>query len=241
MMNCGFRMALVGETDYPCITDERVGKGRSYVRLEHRPVDDSGYEDWVRGMAQGRLYCGDGRSHFLDFKVNGRRSGDGDLALKTSEPLEIEALVAARLEPEQPANLASIKHGLNRWHLERARIGTTDTVPVELIVNGCVADKTTLIADGKPRTISFKTPITRSSWIALRIFPSSHTHPVFAIIGAKPIRASKRSAQWCRACVDKVWEVKSPFIRESEKPAAVEAFDHARTAYEAIANECEIA
>jgi hypothetical protein len=77
--------------------------------------------------------------------------------------------------------------------------------------------------------------------MALRIFPSSHTYPVFAIIGAKPVRASKRSAQWCRECVDKVWEVKSPFIRESEKPAAVEAFDHARTAYEAIANECEIA
>src|SRR5262249_54841257 len=161
-------------------------------------------------------------------KVNGRRSGDGDLALKTSETPEIETLVAARLEPEAPANLAAMKHGLNRWHVERARIGTTDTVPVELIVNGCVADKTTLIADGKPRTIRFKTPITRSSWIALRIFPSSHTHPVFAIIDAKPIRASKRSAQWCRACVDKVWEVKSPFIRESEKSAAAEAFDHAR-------------
>jgi hypothetical protein len=241
MMNCGFRMAFVGETDYPCITDERVGVGRSYVRLEHRPVDDAGYEDWVAGMAQGRLYCGDGRSHFLDFKVNGRCSGDGDLALKTSETLEIEALVAARLEPEEPANLTAIKHGLNRWQLERARIGTTDTVPVELIVNGSVADKTTLIADGKPRAIRFKTPITRSSWMALRIFPSSHTYPLFAIIGAKPVRASKRSAQWCRECVDKVWEVKSPFIRESEKPAAVEAFDHARTAYEAIANECEIA
>jgi len=241
MMNCGFRMSLVGETDYPCITDERVGVGRSYVRLEHRPVDDAGYEDWVRGMAQGRLYCGDGRSHFLDFKVNGRRSGDGDLALKTSETLEVEALVAARLEEEEPANLSAFKHGLNRWHLECARIDKTNTVPVELIVNGCVADKATLIADGKPRTIGFKTPIHRSSWVALRIFPSSHTHPVFAIIDAKPIRASKRSAQWCRACVDKVWEVKSPFIREIEKPAAVEAFDHARAVYEAIANECESA
>jgi hypothetical protein len=239
MMNSGFRMSFVGETDYPCISDERMGKGRSYVRLEHRPVADAGYEDWVRGMAQGRLYCGDGRSHFLDFKVNGRSSGEGDLALKTSETVEIEALVAARLEPEPPSDLAAYKHGLNRWHLERARIGTTGTVPAELIVNGCVADKTTLIADGKPRTISFKTPITRSSWIALRIFPSSHTHPVFAIVGDKPIRASKRSAQWCRACVDKVWEVKSPFIRESERPAAVEAFDHARTTYDAIANECE--
>ena len=38
MMNCGFRMALVGETDYPCITDERMGVGRSYVRLDRRPM-----------------------------------------------------------------------------------------------------------------------------------------------------------------------------------------------------------
>jgi hypothetical protein len=241
MTNCGFRMAFVGETDYPCITDERMGVGRSYVRLEQRPVDDAGYENWVRAMAQGRLYCGDGRSHFLDFKVNGRRSGDGDLALKTSETLEIEALVAARLQPEPPDDMAAINHRFNGWHLERARIGNTGTVPVEFIVNGCVADKATLIADGKPRTINFKASVTRSSWVALRIYPSSHTHPVFAIVGDKPIRASRRSAQWCRACVDKVWEVKSPFIRASEKPAAVEAFDHARTAYEAIANQCEIA
>ena len=241
MMNCGFRMTFVGETDYPCISDERMGMGRSYVRLEQRPVADAGYEDWVRGMAQGRLYCGDGRSHFLDFKVNGRRSGEGDLALKASETAEIEALVAARLEPEPPGDMAALKHRFNGWHLERARIGTTGTVPVELIVNGIAVDKATLIADGKPRTINFKTPITRSSWVALRIFPSSHTHPVFAIMGDKPIRASKRSAQWCRACVDKVWEVKSPFIRESEKPAAVKAFDQARTVYEAVATECEVA
>lgn len=241
MMNCGFRMAFVGETDYPCITDERVGVGRSYVRLDHRPVDDQGYEDWVRGMAQGRLYCGDGRSHFLDFKVNGRRSGEGDLAIKEPETLEIEALVAARLDSEEFANLAAIKHGLNRWHLERARISTTDSVPVELIINGIAVDKATLIADGKPRAVSFKTSLAHSSWVALRIFPSSHTYPVFAIIGDKPIRGSKRSAQWCRTCVDKVWEVKSPFIRESERPSAVEAFDHARIAYEAIAAQCEVA
>jgi hypothetical protein len=137
--------------------------------------------------------------------------------------------------------MAAIKHRFNGWHLERARIGKTGTVAVELIVNGIAVDKATLIADGEPRTIKFKTPIIRSSWVALRIFPSSHTHPVLAIVGDKPVRASKRSAQWCRACVDKVWEVKSPFIRDSEKPAAVEAFDHARTVYEGIATECEIA
>jgi hypothetical protein len=242
MMNCGFRMALVGETDYPCITDERMGVGRSYVRLGHRPVNDAGYETWVRGMAEGRLYCGDGRSHFLDFTVNDRRNGEGDLTLKTSGTLEIETLAAARLEPDPPVDMDPIKHrGLNGWHLEVARVGMTRTVPVELIVNGVAVDKATLVADGKPRSIRFKTSVVSSSWVALRIFPSSHTHPVFVLVGDKPIRASRRSAEWCRACVDKVWEVKSPFMRETERPAGAEAFDHARRVYEAIASECEVA
>lgn len=241
MMNCGFRMAFIGETDYPCITDERMGVGRSYVRLDHRPVGDAGYEDWVRGIAQGRLYCGDGRSHFLDCKVNGRRSGEGDLSLEASATVKIETLVAARVETEPPGDMDPNKRGLNGWHLERARIGMTRTVPVELIVNGVSLDKSTLVADGIPRTVEFKTPIVRSSWIALRIFPSSHTHPVYVMVGNKPIRASKRSAQWCHTCVDKVWEVKSPFMREIERPMATEAFDHARRVYEAIADECEVA
>ncbi len=81
MLNCGFRLALVGETDYPCITGERPGRGRSYVRLEQRPVDDAGYDAWVHNLMKGRAYCGDGRSHFLQFAVNGRASGGDDVAL----------------------------------------------------------------------------------------------------------------------------------------------------------------
>ena len=76
--------------------------------------------------------------------------------------------------------------------------------------------------------------------MALRIFPSVHTHPIFVRVNEKPIRASRRSAQWCRACVDKVWQVKSPFMRESERAAAAEAFDHARRVYDTIIAECEV-
>ena len=32
-LNCGFRTRISGETDFPCITDGRVGAGRSYVHL----------------------------------------------------------------------------------------------------------------------------------------------------------------------------------------------------------------
>jgi hypothetical protein len=40
--------------------------------------------------------------------------------------------------------------------------------------------------------------------------------------------------------VDKLWEEKSRFMRESERPSAAEAFAHARKVYETIAAECEV-
>jgi hypothetical protein len=241
MMNCGFRMAFLGETDYPCLSDERVGAGRSYVRLDHRPANDVGCEAWLRGIEQGRLYCGEGRSHFLDFKVNDHRNGEGDLAFSASGTFGVETVVAARLEPEPPVDRDPLKQGFKGWHLEHARIGTTRSVPVELLINGVAVSNATLVADGEPRTISFRARVVRSSWVALRILPSSHTHPIFVTVDGKPIRASRRSAQWCRACVDKVWEVKSAFIRERERAAAAEAFEYARRAYDKIIDECEVA
>lgn len=244
MLNCGYRLVMVGETDYPCITGERVGVGRSYVRLDHRPTNNAGYEAWIQGLKDGRLYWGDGRSHFLDFKVNGRRSGDGEVDLNGPGNIKVEALIAARLDPERDARvdkyLASPIHVISpTWHLERARIEKTRDVPVDLVVNGVTVDSATILADGTPRALSFNTNLARSSWVALRILPSSHTQPVFVSVDRKPIRASKRSAEWCRACVDKLWEVKSPFIRDSERPAAQEAYDHARKTYDAIIEQCE--
>src|SRR5207253_818137 len=68
LLNCGFRLAMVGETDYPCMSGERPGVGRSYVRLGSHPRGDAGYEAWLRNLQKGQLYCGDGRSHLLEFK-----------------------------------------------------------------------------------------------------------------------------------------------------------------------------
>jgi hypothetical protein len=242
MLNCGYRLAMVGETDFPCITGDRVGVGRSYVRLEHRPIGDDGYEAWIYTLNQGKVYCGDGRSHFLEFTVNRHSSGDRILEALAG-PLEVTATVAARLEPEPTPATEAIRAKRSRpgswgWHIEQARIGGTREVPVELVVNGAAVDRTTILADGSPREIHFKVDVAQSSWIALRILPSGHTNPVFVRIGGKPIRASSRSAQWCRSCVDKIWEVKAPFMRESERAAAAAAFDHARESYERIASEC---
>jgi hypothetical protein len=242
LLNCGFKLVMVGETDYPCFsppTDSRPGMGRSYVQLEHRPTDDGGYDAWVRSLQKGRLYHGDGRTHFLEFKINGRGSGD-ELALRRAGRVSVQATVAAWLEPE-PTPDSMIETNEAPWHIEHARLGKSREVPLELIVNGMAVERVNFIADGKPRPVSFKTNVARSSWIALRILPSGHTHPVYIKIADKPIRASKRSAEWCRQSVDKLWEVKSPHIRESESSAAAAAYEHARQIYDQIANEAEVA
>jgi len=253
MLNCGFRLAMIGETDFPCIYGERPGVGRSYVRLSERPIGDTGYEAWVRNLAQGRLYCGDGRTHFLDWSLAGQRPGEKDVQLARSEQVSVKVLVAARLEemphadevspastPNGPGGPLSDgpPHG-RMWNIENARIENSRDVPVELIANGKVVERQSLRADGKPRALSFSTRIERSSWVALRVLPSAHTYPVFIGVAGKPIRASKQSAQWCRRCVDKLWEAKSPQIRETERPAAADAYDHARQSYDRIIAESD--
>ena len=86
----------------------------------------------MRGLQQGRLYSGDGRSDILDFTVNGRRGGEDDVALRAPGPVIIEALVAASLEPPTDPDAGKYVF-VNRWHLKNARILATRTVAVELV------------------------------------------------------------------------------------------------------------
>ncbi len=66
-LNCGFMTRLSGETDFPCIYGDRVGLGRSYVKIpKGQPLD---YDAWVHGLRDGRAYTTDGRSHLIDFSA----------------------------------------------------------------------------------------------------------------------------------------------------------------------------
>src|SRR5204863_17943 len=47
-LNVGFRTRASGETDFPCIYGERVGLGRSYVKLDGK----LNYADWCVGRRQ---------------------------------------------------------------------------------------------------------------------------------------------------------------------------------------------
>ncbi len=119
---------------------------------------------------------------------------------------------------------------------EKARIGTTKKVRVELIVNGESVDTIEVTADGKWKDVSFKYSIENSSWAALRIFPSSHTNPVFVIVEGKPIHVLK-SAEWCRKSVDQCWKMKQSNIRLPERPFAEAAYNEARKIYDKIIQE----
>jgi hypothetical protein len=232
-LNCGFRTRISGETDFPCISGERVGKGRSYVKLQGK-LD---YNAWVDGIRQGRCYVGDGRSHLMDFSVDGLAVGTNSSQVSLTGPgtVRVTARVAARLD-ELPRRVNPQNY---YWDLELARISGTREVPVEVIVNGRPVAKKTIVADGTIRDLSFEVPIETSSWVALRIFPSSHTNPVFVIVGGKPVRASRRSAEWCLKAVDQCWSQKAPRISPTERGEAEKAYEYARQVYQRVLAEGE--
>jgi hypothetical protein len=241
-LNAGFRARISGETDFPCIYGERVGLGRSYVKLDGK-LD---YESWTEGVRQGRAYVSDGKSHLIDFRVNDLPVGTRGSEVKLDKPgtVRVVARVAARLDEQPNEAVRKLRHDQKPyWDLERARAARAEgsrEVPVELVVNGSPVDKKNIVADGAMRDIAFDARVERSSWVALRILASSHTNPVFVIVGDKPIRASRRSAEWCLKAVDQCWSQKAPKISAKERDEAARAYDHARQVYRRVLAECEI-
>ncbi len=238
-LNSGFRTRIAGETDFPCIYGERVGMGRSYVQL----TGALDYDAWVRGLRDGRSYVSDGKSHLLDFKVDGLAAGTNGSELRLDAPrrVRVTARVAARLD-EQPDEAVRARRPDQTpyWDLERARAGNSREVPLEVVVNGRAVARKVVVADGSLREVVFDINVERSSWVALRILPSSHTNPVFVVVGGKPVRASRRSAEWCLKSVDQCWTQKAPLISDRERPEAQRAYDHARRVYRKIIEECEV-
>ncbi len=243
-LNCGFTCRISGETDFPCIYGERVGLGRAYVKLP--PDQPLNYDAWVMGIRDGRSYCCDGLSHLFDFQINGLEVGqpgkDGRpsvLACRSGETLDISVRAAGWLAETPQESIRSLPLDQKPyWHIERARIGNTRKVPVELIVNGVAVEQRELEADGRVETQRFQYRPQKSCWVALRIFPSCHTNPIFVEVDGRPIRASRRSAEWCLKAVDVCWNAKKDRIRPQEREEAAEAYEVARQTYRRILEEC---
>lgn len=237
-LSAGFRTRLSGETDFPCVYDERVGLARSYFK----PEGVLSYNSYVDALQKGRSYVTDGASHIIDFSVNGVEAGtkNSELSIKRNQSLSIKAKVIANLSEQQDESDAAIaERPLDEqpyWHIERARVGKSRKVRVELIVNGESVESSEITADGQWKDITFAHTLEESAWVAMRIYPSSHTNPVFVQVDRKPVRVLK-SAQWCRAVVDQCWKMKEPKIRDEEKAAAENAYNDARRIYDQMIKE----
>lgn len=244
-LNCGYDCRISGETDFPCIYGDRVGLGRIYVKLPKGT--ELTYEKWVEGLRDGRSYVGDGLSHIMDFRANGLEVGEtGDrdrasyLAVKSGDNLKITANVAALLGEKPNENIRQRRLDQKPyWHVERARVGNSRKVPVELIVNGESVARKVVEADGELNNVTFDYKLDRSSWVALRIFPTCHTNPIFVEVDGKPIRANKKSFEWCIKAVDVCWEAKVKNIRPHERFEARAAFDFAIEQYKKRMAEIE--
>jgi hypothetical protein len=215
-LNCGFRVRASGETDFPCMSGERIGMGRVYVKTGFL-LD---FDRWVDGIRDGRSYVSDARAHLMDFQA--RSSGGewldvgaerSEIALENEGLLEFRAQVAALIEGQSSAD-------------------------VELIVNGYPVETRSIAADGQTREVFFSTEIDRSSWVALRIFPHAHTNPFFVLVDGSPIRASRASAEWCLRGVDQCWKEKQRTYAAAELAQAVVDYNHARVVYRRILDEC---
>lgn len=237
-LNCGFKTMLSGETDFPCITDERVGQARSYFKAGK--MASVNYNSYVEAIKKGSSYVSDGGSHIMNFSVNGKEIGVGEseIAVKGKQTIKLSADVTAWLPEEAPKHLAGLAQKplteVPYWHVERARIGASRKIKVELIVNGIAVDATEITADGNINKVNFNYPVERSSWAALRIMASAHSNPFFIKVDGKPVQEPK-SAQWCVEALDQCWKKKEPNIKTEEKTAAKAAYDQARLMYQQMA------
>jgi hypothetical protein len=221
ILNCGFPLKVSGETDFPCISDSRVGQGRVYVHLGK--VDHVDFAYWCQGLAKGRSYISDGYAHAPEFTVNGKPTGD-EVALDKPGSVTVKAKVAfAARQPLGTAVGGPEPQGTNR--------------KVEVVVNGVAVASKEVPADDQVHDIEFTVPIAKSSWVALRHFPSLHTNPINVLVGGKPIRASRRSAEWCIGVIEQLWRVREKDVAVGERAEAKKTFERAKEIYRRIAAE----
>ena len=243
------------------MTDE-WGWARSYAKLE----GGLNFDRYIEQIRNGRSYVSDGKSHVIDFSVDGHELGTRDSEVRLDRPrkITVTAKVGAYLPQENesftlshfpvwlayrlPMNKSSPAwrdlrnwfsgDRLPYWHIERARIGETRMVPVELVVNGEAVARIEIIADGNWNEIAFDWFVDRSSWLALRILAQFPYKSFLCNVGRPALSApSVESAKWCREAVDWCWEMKRTGIREEDLRAASAAYDSARETYDLILSE----
>ncbi|MEM8734978.1 MAG: CehA/McbA family metallohydrolase, partial [Planctomycetota bacterium] len=149
VLNCGFRVAASGETDFPCMSGERVGIGRVYAKVD----GELSFEKWVRSIGNGRSYVSDGFCHLLDFAAK---------TTTTNRTIEV-GVAGSEVRLSQPEVVSFTVDA-------SALLRDKDAVAAELIVNGYPVAKQKFASDGGPQKLQFTHRFETSSWAAIRVF-----------------------------------------------------------------------
>ena len=73
-LNVGFRTRISGETDFPCITDARVGQGRVYAKVDG-PLSYRGWVEAEWGESENNR-----RAKFYSLTKKGRKQLEQEIA-----------------------------------------------------------------------------------------------------------------------------------------------------------------
>src|SRR5205807_6602577 len=161
------------------------------------------FGDWCDGVAKGRSYISDGYAHALEFTVDGKAPGFGDVELTKPGEVKIKAKVAFASATPLGTSVG-------------AALTPSKTRKVDLVINGNAVASQEVPADDKEHDLTFSAKINRSSWVALRQFPQLHTNPVNVLVEGKPIRVSRKSALWCIGTIEQLWRVRRTATAEAE-------------------------
>ncbi len=221
VLNAGLRVAASGETDFPCMSGDRVGIGRVYAQVDGRLT----FDKWVQAIGDGRSYVSDGYTHLISYRAvttdNKQRAkvGVNGSELKLDKPKSVRF----------SANVAAL-YGMSES-------GESKGQKIELLVNGYPVQSVEIKCDGSTKDVTFEVPLAKSSWVAIRAFPNAHTNPIYIVIDNEPILGSLDSVRWCLAGVEQCWKAKEPLYAKSELNEARAAYRHARLFYQRLLDE----
>ncbi len=98
VLNCGLPVVASGETDFPCLTGERVGFGRVYVKLD-AALD---FDRWAGALRRGESYVSDGTAHLMDFA----RRDDGSFKVRAASRKDAKVELIVNGYPVETRDLA---------------------------------------------------------------------------------------------------------------------------------------
>jgi len=220
LLNCGFRPAFAGGSDYPC--NASIGSIRTYVQV---PGGTLSSQDWVQGLAAGRTVVSrSGKNEFLNLKVN-TNSIPGD-EIQLAQPGTVQVDVTWTADSNTSGTIELIRNG------------------------EVIATRSTSVSSGSPDTLSATVNFDQSGWIsARRMGGGGHQlqcGAVYVIVGGNPIRASVDDALFYVDWMDQlltrtdtggVWE--QYFITNRTEARA--RYQAARDIYQQIADEAAVA